>query len=366
MNIYTNLLPFLRSKPIILKYLAIIRWGNTLDLYSLFSFFRLFNQQTMNSVIKRGLFLLSFFITASMNAQDVKPDTVSLGIYITSIHDIDFKQKEYTANFWVWLKYNNKCFDFYNNLEVPQAKNVTKSFVTVDSSDGKIYMQMKLQCVMKDSWKISNFPFDRQSLRISFENSQFDSKSLVFVPDTIGEHFDKRFTLRGWSIDSCLISTGTKIYETGFGDEELAKPRTEYSSFRARLVIKREASGLFWKMFLGMYIAFLIAYVCFYIHADGMDSRFGLGVGSLFAVIGNKYIIDSALPESSSFTLVDMLHGITLFFILATIASNAYSLNLIKKDKVASAYRFDTIAARVVIVMYVLLNGWFIWKASNA
>lgn len=319
------------------------------------------------NLIRRGLLLLItnvfFFAT---NAADVKPDTVRIGVYITSIHDIDFKQKEYSTNLWVWLKYKNREFDFYNNLEVPQAKTVTKSFVTVDSSDGEIYMQMKLQCVMKDSWKISNFPFDKQSLRISFENSQFDSRYLVFAPDTIGEHFDRRFTLRGWSIDSCLIATSTKVYETGFGDEDLAKPRTEYGTFRIRLVINREASGLFWKMFLGMYLAFLIAYVCFFIHADGMDSRFGLGVGSLFAVIGNKYIIDSALPESSSFTLVDLLHGITLFFILATIASNAYCLNLIKKDKIAKAYRFDALAARVVIVAYLILNGWFIWKAANA
>ena len=319
----------------------------------------------MNFSVRPFLLSILLFIYSAINAQDIKPDTVRVGIYITSIHDIDFKQKEYTANFWVWLKYKNKEFDFYNNLEVPQAKTVTKSFVTVDSSDGRIYMQMKLQCVMKDSWRIAYFPFDRQNLRISFENSQFDSRYLVFVPDTVGQHFDHRFTLRGWSIDSCVIATGIKVYETGFGDEELTKPRTEYSSFRARLVIRREATGLFWKMFLGMYLAFLISYVCFYIHADGMDSRFGLGVGSLFAVIGNKYIIDSALPESSSFTLVDTLHGITLFFILATIASNAYSLNLIKKNKVAKAYKFDGTAARVVLILYVLLNVWFIWNASK-
>lgn len=316
--------------------------------------------------ISRLLFpLIILFIYPTLNAQDTKPDTVGIGIYITSIHDIDFKQKEYTANFWVWLKYKKEEFDFYNNLEVPQAKTVTKSFVTVDSSDEGIYMQMKLQCVMKDSWRIANFPFDRQSLRISIENSQFDSRYMVFAPDTVGQHFDHRFTLRGWFIDSCVISTGTKVYETGFGDEELSTPRTEYSSFRTRLVIRREASGLFWKMFLGMYIAFLISYVCFYIHVDGMDSRFGLGVGSLFAVIGNKYIIDSALPESSSFTLVDTLHGITLFFILATIAANAYSLNLIKKNKAAKAAWFDKLASRVVLIAYVLLNVWFIWKASQ-
>jgi hypothetical protein len=118
-------------------------------------------------------------------------------------------------------------------------------------------------------------------------------------------------------IDSCLLMTGTKIYETGFGDESLEKPRTEYSNFRVRLVIRRDAAGLFWKMFTGMYIAFLIAYVCFYIHPDGIDSRFGLSVGSLFAVIGNKYIIDSALPESTSFTLVDTLPrpDITFYFL---------------------------------------------------
>jgi hypothetical protein len=217
---------------------------------------------------------------------------------------------------WLWLKYKNKDFNFLQNLEVPQAKTVEKSFSTIDSSGDEVYVQMKLQCVMKDSWRIANFPFDRQTLRFSIENSQFDSRSLIFVADTVGQHFDPRFTLRGWSIDSCIVSTGIKAYETGFGDESLSKPHTEYSTFRTRLSIKREAGGLFWKMFLGMYIAFLIAYVCFYIHSDGMDSRFGLSVGSLFAVIGNKYIIDSSLPESTSFTLVDTLHGLTLFLFL--------------------------------------------------
>jgi hypothetical protein len=319
-----------------------------------------------NNIISKALSLFIFsFVYFNANAEDTKPDTVRIGIYITSIHDIDFKQKEYSVNFWIWLKYKNKDFDFYNNLEIPQAKTVTKSFVTIDSSDGRINMQMKLQCVMKDSWRIANFPFDRQSLRIAFENSQYDSRYMVFVADTVGQHYDSRFTLRGWSIDSCLLSTGIKMYETGFGDEELAKPHTEYSSFRIRLVINREASGLFWKMFLGMYIAFLISYVCFYIHADGMDSRFGLTVGALFAVIGNKYIIDSALPESSSFTLVDLLHGVTLFFIFTTIATNAYSLNLIKKNRAAKAYRFDMAASLIVLILYIILNIWFIWKASK-
>ena len=308
------------------------------------------------------LFLFSFF--AKSFAQETKQDTVKVGIYITSIHDIDFKQKEYALNLWLWLKYRNRDFNFLQNLEVPQAKTVEKSFSTIDSSGDEVYVQMKLQCVMKDSWRIANFPFDRQTLRFSIENSQFDSRSLIFVADTVGQHFDPRFTLRGWSIDSCIVSTGIKAYETGFGDESLAKPHTEYSTFRTRLSIKREAGGLFWKMFLGMYIAFLIAYVCFYIHADGMDSRFGLSVGSLFAVIGNKYIIDSSLPESTSFTLVDTLHGLTLFFIFATVTATAYSLLMVKKNKIEKAKKFDMLSAQVLLLIYVALNIYFIADAN--
>src|SRR5262249_4949122 len=157
-----------------------------------------------------------------------------------------------------------------------QAKTVTKSYATTTIDSGRIYSLMKLQCVMKDSWRINNFPFDNQRLRLAIENSQYDSRSLVFAADTVGNHFDPRFVINGWKIDSCILTTGIKQYETAFGDESFAKPHTEYSTFRIRLVIKRNAGGLFWKMFLGMYISFLIAYVCFFIHADIIDARFGL------------------------------------------------------------------------------------------
>nr|WP_294944018.1 hypothetical protein [uncultured Mucilaginibacter sp.] len=318
----------------------------------------------------KQLFALTAFITlivicSPAHAQKQVPDTVLTGVYITSIHDINFKDKEYNVNLWLWLKYKNRKFDFLHNLEVPQAKSYTTSFSTIDTTGDKVYLLMKLQCVMKDSWAIDNFPFDKQKLRFSIENSQFDSHSLVFKADTLGKQFDPRFTLRGWRVDSLDVKTGIKKYETGFGDESLAKPHTEYSNYRVRLQIDRDAMGLFWKMFLGMYVAFLISYMCFYIHTDSIDSRFGLSVGALFAVIGNKYIIDSTLPESTTFTLVDSLHGVTLMFILTVIICTAYSLRLVKLEKIARAKKFDFWCAQVLLAVYLLLNAWLIYGANH-
>jgi len=317
------------------------------------------------SLITAICMVLMLFMPASIKAQDSVPDTVKAGVYITSIHNIDFKEKEYTLYLWLWLKYKNKKFDFLQNLEVPQAKSVTRSFSTVDTSGDKVYMLMKLQCVMKDEWKIENFPFDHQNLRFSIENSQFDSKALVFEADTAGNHFDPRFTLRKWRIDSLKISTGSRIYETAFGDPNVKDSKTEYSNYKVKLTIDRDATGLFWKMFLGMYLAFLIAYMCFYIHADSIDSRFGLSVGALFDVVGNKYIVESALPASTTFTLVDTLHGLTLFFILLIMMANSYVLKLAKQEQLQKAKRFDIICAQIMMALYLALNGYFIYMATK-
>lgn len=300
------------------------------------------------------------------HAQNAAPDTVETGIYVTSIHNIDFTNREYDITFWLWLNYKNKKFDFLRYLEIPNAKSHTYEFVNVDSSDNKISVLMKVQCVMKDSWRINSFPFDTQKLWLTIENSQYSAESLIFSVDTTGGIFDRRikYSLAGWKIDSCKISSGVSIYETTFGNKTADMPQV-YSAFKVRTSISHVAPGLlFLKMFMGMYVAFLIAYICFYIHRSSFDSRFALSVGALFAVIGNKYIVESSLPESTSFTLVDSLHGLTLIFIMLTVLATTISLKIGTSNKKISAFKFDMITAQTLFLIFLTFNIYLIWEAK--
>ena len=58
-------------------------------------------QKTLNFIV---FFIFNLLVSFTSHAQDAKADTVSVGIYVTSIHDIDFKQKEYTVTFLVVVK----------------------------------------------------------------------------------------------------------------------------------------------------------------------------------------------------------------------------------------------------------------------
>jgi len=303
-----------------------------------------------------GLILL-FAIITSAGAQ---PDSVKVGAYVISVHDINFHDKEYTSRFWLWFLYDNPAFDFSKQLDIPNAKSIDEPQVISDSLQGKAWVLMKMKAVMKENWNVQDFPFDRQHLRIQVENTMFDNNTMVFVPDVLGSHFDKDEAIDGWTISNFKVNVVTNDYETGFGDGRPGKDLQYFSAFLVQMDIERNALGLFMKIFIGMYIAFLIALISFAPHPNELEPRFGLPVGGLFAAVGNKYIIDSLLPESSTFSLVDTLHTMTFFGIFAILLVSAICLKLMDNDRKELAEKVNYWGARIVVLSYIGGNILFI------
>ncbi len=313
--------------------------------------------------VKRLILILLSFFSITIGAFAQAPDTVKAGAYIISVHDINFHEKEYTIRFWLWFLYDNKDFDFSKQLDIPNAKSIDPPETIVDSLDGKTWVMMKMKCTMKENWEVSDFPFDSQHLNVQIENTLFDKNTLVFDPDIAGSRYGKKIAIDGWTIRNFSVSSKLSEYETGFGDYRLPAQHTEFATFNIDMDIDREQWGLFTKIFVGMYIAFLIAILSFTPHPWEFEPRFGLPVGGLFAAVGNKYIIDSLLPESSHFSLVDILHTLTFLGILATLLVSAIALRLYDKGKKEECIRVNVRGAIIVITLYVLGNILFITLA---
>lgn len=321
--------------------------------FKTFAYFRLPIPKPMNSL--RTLLVLVLLSSLFTKAQ-AQPDSVTVGSYVISVHDINFRDKEYTMRFWLWFLYDNPDFDFSTQLDIPNAKSIDPPEITLDSVGNKAWAIMKMKATMKESWKVADFPFDKQHLKVQIENALFDINSLVFKPDIKGSTYDKEEALDGWQITNFKVSTQLNDYETGFGDPSPHRDYQNFSAFLIELDIERNAWGLFLKIFIGMYIAFLISIISFTIQVQELEPRFGLPVGGLFATVGNKYIIDSILPETSAFTLVDTLHTLTFFGIFSTLVVSAIALRKFDNGKKESAIRFNYLGSRLVIGFYVVAN----------
>ncbi len=297
--------------------------------------------------------ILSISVWGAANAQ---PDTVKVGAYVISVHDINFRDKEYTMRFWLWFVYDNPEFDFSTQLDIPNAKSIDEPEIILDSLNGKAWAIMKMKSTMKESWDVLDFPFDEQHLKVQVENTLFDNRSLVFKPDIKGSTFDRNEAIDGWKIVNFKVTESTNDYETGFGDPSPDRSIQNFSSFLIEMDIERNAWGLFMKIFIGMYIAFLISIISFTIQPEELEPRFGLPVGGLFATVGNKYIIDSILPESSHFTLVDSLHTLTFLAIFGTLVVSAIALQYHDKGDKPTARKVNKLGSKYVIGLYVVAN----------
>lgn len=308
--------------------------------------------------MKKHIFITAFLLIGYCTQVAAQPDTVKAGSYVISVHDINFHEKEYTIRFWLWFLYSNPDFDFATQLDIPNAKIIDPPEIIYDSLDGKAWVIMKMKCTMKQNWDVRDFPFDEQHLKVQIENTLFDNNALVFKPDKAGSNFDKKEAIDGWTINNFKITNGDNDYETGFGD-----PKNDYQEFSALKIemnIEREAWGLFAKIFIGMYIAFLIAIISFTPKPSELEPRFGLPVGGLFAAVGNKYIIDSLLPESSDFTLVDTLHALTYMAIFGCLLVSAIALKYNDAGKIESSHKVNSMGAKLVIGIYVIANLLFV------
>jgi hypothetical protein len=313
--------------------------------------------------MKRILFLLMAMIL--WIGAHATPDTVKVGAYVMSVHDINFHDKEYTARFWLWFLYKNKEFDFVRQLDITNAKTIDEPQLLEDSIGHELWSMLKMKCIMKENWNVLDFPFDKQHLKIHIENSLFDRNNLVFKEDEKGSKYDPEGTIAGWKIKNFKVNVDEKVYETGFGDYRPGKDHQVFSAFNIEMDIERNAWGLFMKIFIGMYISFLIAMVGFAPNPWDVEPRFGLPVGGLFAAVGNKYIIDSILPESTSFTLVDTLHSMTFFAIFAILVVSAICLKLHDADKTEQCLRVNKLGSRLVGIIYVLANFILIALAAG-
>ena len=314
----------------------------------------------MTNYVKRILFCLLALLGISDRTFADAPDTVKAGAYVISVHDINFHDKEYTMRLWLWFLYKNPKFDFSKQLDIPNAKSIDPPEIIEDSIDNQAWVMMKMKCTMKESWEVGDFPFDSQHLHVQIENTLFDKTALVFAPDLAGSRYEKQIAIDGWTIKNFSVNSKSSEYETGFGDYRLPRQHTEFATFNIDMDIERDAWGLFMKIFVGMYIAFLIALISFTPRPWELEPRFGLPVGGLFAAVGNKYIIDSLLPESSQFTLVDTLHTITFFAIFAILVVSALALRLHDVGKKDECLVVNRIGARLVIGLYIGMNILFI------
>jgi hypothetical protein len=282
-----------------------------------------------------------------------KSDILPIGIYIVSIHDINFTDESYTITFWAWWKSKRKTYDPATFLEVINAKEFTCQTSYTRKSKNGYYMAAKYTAKINQKWLTKNYPFDRQDLEIILESVGRNSMEVSFTPDMSDSVINQDISLKLWEIGDLCLSTVNYSYPTGFGEEQLKQE--VYPRLLVNIPIQRIGYRIFIASFIGFIISFFITILLYFINMEDISSRLSLSLASLFATVGNKYTIDTTLPMGSTFSLADIVALSTFAIVVISIFVTIICPWLIKHDKRKAASTVNWIAFSISCPMYILL-----------
>jgi hypothetical protein len=319
--------------------------------------FLFFAPDIYNLMKKLLLFLFMTFLGLKGRPQDVPeaPDTVNLGLYINSLYDISLYSGEFTTKFWLWMTYDNDSLEIYDYLEFPDAKEVEMISKEVEKVEGKNWTSQNFKLLVNQNYDSNQFPFDVQTLKIRVEDNMYDTRRVYFKPDIAGSKLSPQINFDDWELLDFHLEPQVVKYETAYGDPSIVDGQSEYSAVDIIIKIKRNQPGLFWKYFSVVFIAFGFIIISLMLPINNIDARVSLSIGGIFATVGNKYIVDSKLPESSGFSLSDKIHIYTFATILFClfISGMVYLLKNRNQEKTASLINLAVII--VLPIIYALL-----------
>jgi hypothetical protein len=296
------------------------------------------------------------------------PGQVVVGTYVNKIQELGFKDNKYTLDFFIWFRWKPEgpLADYkpLDSFEIINGKIEDKSSVVEKTVGGINYASVRVRATMAENWKLANYPFDAHAMAVHIEDSAKSTDELVFVPDTANSRLGDEIDLAGWAESNYAASVVSKLYRTNYGDPTLpTDARSEFSRFVFSMQIERESYGSALKLLSTVLLATAVAFVAFLVKPSDLDARFGMGVGSLFAVAASAFIAASSVPDSGVMTLADQVHMVALAFIFVSLLMSSLCLKFEVTGREQLAFRID----RWCLVLFPLaFYGWAAWAILKA
>lgn len=326
--------------------------------------------RTSLSVVSLMTFLIvCFFVRIVGVAQDGEtntsaPDTTRVGIFINSIDELNYDEGSFSANFTIWRLNKDRVFkDYYlylpmNSIDLdtlvasPTLHDQTENVVVRQLGDTIFWDYYDMMGKFRHDFDVRTYPFEIEELTMEFEGNMYYDHYVELSVDTVQSGTDI-LNLDGWRISKMKVFAVDKTYPTNFGSPGEKAGRV-YSGFKVVIPIVREGWGLFWKLFIGVLVSFLIAFFSLRINITEADGRFGVCVGAIFAALANMYIVNSNLPLASKFTLMDGIHMVVIVVIVGLFYTSTVSLKYYKADNLAKSQKIDRLAGWVSVGVFTI------------
>ena len=201
---------------------------------------------------------------------------VHVGVYVKQIHGISLKESQVTVDFHIWFRWADDGLKPLESFDLVNGRIESKQSVYEAEVRGYHYASCRVVASIHKLWDVSRFPLDSHTFTIEIEDNNLEVEKLVYVPDLQNCGMSTNAEVAGWTLSpgKVLVLTNTDL--TNYGDISLPSGHeSSWSRFVFSIDVARPGTGVFVKLFAGLFIATAIAVQALRVPARHIDAAPG-------------------------------------------------------------------------------------------
>lgn len=284
---------------------------------------------------------------------------VKVGLYAVNAYEIDTAANTFFFKGYLWLRWQGdidpvSTLEFANSVE---EWGLTVTNLTEDPEllpNGEFLQTMRVQGRFFEPFELGNYPLDKQSLRITLEDTVNDNSKIVYVADNDQSAFDSRFKVPGWTVRTITGETVDHNYVSNLGN-----PTAEVSNFSAltfSIGIERAQNLFWWKLMLPLILVLITNWLALLLSPSYSEIRTAMPATALLTTVFLQQSSLDAIPQVSSLVLMDLIYVVAYATIVLTFAQVIWDNHKIKDgnqealEKVTQSDRKSVIAQALVSI----------------
>jgi hypothetical protein len=287
-----------------------------------------------------------------------KPVDVHVGMYINSMGEFAVKESAWAADFDIWFRWSGDGIKPGENFQVVNGQIDQRDKKDAYVAGGQHYERYHVKARLTKFFDASRFPLSDQGLTIQVEDGAHKAERLRYIADEQESGVNRSGVSQALKITKLLAMVKVHNYGSRRGDPRLSSDTADVRSrFVFGMLVSPLGSVLYVKMFQALFASIAIAFIVFFIKPIHVDPRFGLGIGALFAAVGNNIVVGSMLPPVEGISLTAMVNMIGLATIFLTLVQSTISLYI--EDTMGQErlrLLFDKVSFIVFLVGYGFVN----------
>jgi hypothetical protein len=262
------------------------------------------------------------------------PGPTVVGIYLNHVFAVDVKGSSFTVDFYIWFRWKGEDWHPLDSFELTNGRITSKTGVVKKQIGDEHYVACRVLATITKFWDLRRFPLDSHTLSLEIEDSDQDTRSMVYQADEANAGISPELQLPGFIVKRSGGQVSTHVYHTNYGDTSFPSNReSSWSRYVFSVDVVRPGIGRFLKVFFGLFISVLISWCGFWVRPKESSPRVSLGVGATFAAAAVTVAINNSLPDTNDVTMADKLVMLTLGIIVASVAETILALFLFARGK---------------------------------